>query len=148
MRFALPAVSLALLAACDRGAPPDKRFNNPPMANEAAVTAEIVRIRGLSAPSDVGVIRPTQTVCAGQLPAGWIKINDSWNPTSCGNPTSITYNVWQIERYDDKPVGASMTACFATVPAGWAMTSSWWNPTTCGHPTSITNNVMSIKRLN
>jgi hypothetical protein len=89
-----------------------------------------------------------QSVCAGQVPTGWIKINDSWNPTTCGNPTSISYNVWTIERYDNKPAGAQMRACFGSVPNGWAMVGSTWDPTACGHPTSISNNVMTIRRLN
>jgi hypothetical protein len=89
-----------------------------------------------------------QTVCAGQVPVGWIKTNDAWNPTTCGKPTSIVYNVWTIERYSTKPIGAVMQACAGAVPPGWAMIGNAWNPNMCGHPTSIVNNVMTIKRLN
>lgn len=113
-----------------------------------AVRAEVDRQRNLHVTPDIGVVRESQTICAGQLPAGWIKTDDAWNPTTCGNPTSIVYNVWTITRYSNQPVGSSMTACAGAVPAGWVMINSWWNPTTCSHPTSIVNNVMSIKWLN
>jgi hypothetical protein len=89
-----------------------------------------------------------QTICAGPIPAGWLKTNDAWSPTSCGNPTMITYNVWTIERYDNKPIGAIMTVCNQTVPSGWATINTSWNPLTCGHPTSNVKNVIQIKRLN
>lgn len=90
----------------------------------------------------------TQTVCSGQLPAGWLKIGGHWNPTTCGNPTRIYENVWLIERYDDKPVGSVMTVCSQQIPSGWAKIAGSWNPTTCGSPTSIQENVIQIKRLN
>src|SRR5438552_3495965 len=31
----------------------------------------------------------TGTVCAGAVPGGFVKVNDTWDPTRCGNPTSI-----------------------------------------------------------
>lgn len=59
-----------------------------------------------------------QDVCAGSVPAGWIKVNDRWDPMACGKPSSIIYNVWTIERYSDKPVGSVMNTCFGTPPSG------------------------------
>jgi hypothetical protein len=116
------------------------------------VTAEAIRVeaerqRTFAGSSSASVVYESQTVCANQTVAGWIKTNDSWNPTTCGNPSSIIYNVWTIERYDNMAIGSVMTACTGAVPGGWAMINSSWNPTTCGHPTSIMNNVMTIKRL-
>ena len=35
---------------------------------------------------------------AADRPAGWIKINDLWDPSNCGSPTTITYNVWVIAK--------------------------------------------------
>jgi hypothetical protein len=99
------------------------------------------------APLSLGEILRTQNVCAGSVPAGWIKINDAWNPTVCGNPTSITYNVWIIQQLYDQPVGAIIHACKATIPSGWAIVGTAWNPTVCGHPTTNQSNVMAIKRL-
>ncbi len=88
-------------------------------------------------------------ICAqAALPRGWIKVGDRWNPAKCGNPTSITYNVAEIERYNDKQLGAEMDVCADTpTPDGWEESGKRWNPTTCGHPTSIVNNVKRIKRM-
>ena len=99
------------------------------------------------APLVLETILQTQNVCAGSLPPGWIKINDAWNPTVCGNPTGITYNVWTIQRVTDQPKGAIIHACSAAVPSGWAIVGTAWNPTVCGHPNSKQINVMAIKRL-
>ncbi len=80
-------------------------------------------------------------------PPGWIKINDAWNPTVCGNPASITYNVWTLQQLSDQPVGAVIHACKGTVPSGWTLVGTAWNPTVCGHPATNQSNVMVIKRL-
>lgn len=90
----------------------------------------------------------TESVCARQVPAGWIKVNDAWNPTTCGNPTRMTYNVWMIEQLSDKPIGFVMLACNGPAPSGWVIVGTAWNPTACGHPTANQKNVMTIKRLN
>lgn len=90
----------------------------------------------------------TQNICAGQIIKGWILVNDSWNPTICGKPTSIVYNVWTIARYDNQPVGSIMQACSGPAPSGWAVIGTRWDPTACGHPSNIIDNVMTIKRLN
>jgi len=91
----------------------------------------------------------TQDICAGTpVPPGWIKTNDSWSPTTCGNPTEITYNVWTITEYADLPAGSELTVCAdAPVPTGWVVTNTSWDPTRCGHPSNITNNIKTIKRI-
>jgi hypothetical protein len=99
-------------------------------------------------PLSLGAILTTQNVCAGSVPPGWIKINDAWNPTVCGIPATITYNVWIIQQLSDQPLGAVIHACKGTVPSGWAIVDTTWNPTVCGHPTTNQSNVMAIKRLN
>ena len=114
----------------------------------AEIRDEAERQRSLEQPSVLGSqSSDILKVCAGQVPAGWIKTNDEWNPTVCGNPSTIVYNVWTIERYDNKPVNNVMTACEGAVPAGWAKLNGTWNPTRCGYPSAIVNNVMTIKRL-
>jgi hypothetical protein len=100
------------------------------------------------APLSLETILQTQHVCAGSLPPGWIKINDAWNPTVCGNPARIAYNVWTIQRLTDQPMGAVIHACSGAVPSGWAIVGTLWNPTVCGHPAANQLNVMAIKRLN
>lgn len=83
-----------------------------------------------------------------RLPRGWLKVGDRWNPTKCGNPSTVVYNVWEVERYTNKPVGAEMEVCADTpTPSGWVEVSARWNPTTCGHPTGISDNVKKIKRV-
>lgn len=100
------------------------------------------------APLSLGAIIRTQNVCAGSVPPGWIKINDAWNPTVCGNPATIGYNVWTLQQLGDESVGAVIHACKGLVPAGWTLVGTAWNPTVCGHPASNQPNVMVIRRLN
>jgi hypothetical protein len=100
------------------------------------------------APLLLEITLQTQNVCAGSVPPGWIKINDAWNPTVCGKPTSITYNVWTIQRLADQQMGAIIHACTGSAPLGWAIVGTLWNPTVCGHPSANQPNVMAIKRLN
>jgi hypothetical protein len=100
------------------------------------------------APLSLETILPTQNICAGSVPPGWIKINDAWNPTVCGNPARIAYNVWTIQRFSDQPMGAVIHACKGAVPPGWAIVGTLWNPTVCGHPATNQLNVMAIKQLN
>ena len=100
------------------------------------------------APLPLGANLTAQNVCAGTLPPGWIKINDAWNPTVCGNPATIIYNVWTIQQLSDQPPGTVIHACKGTVPSGWASIGTTWNPTVCGHPSANQSNVMAIKRLN
>jgi hypothetical protein len=99
-------------------------------------------------PLPMGVERRVMQVCAGSpVPSGWIKIDDDWSPTSCGSPTSITYNVWTIETYADKPPNAILEVCAgAPTPEGWIEEDRFWSPTRCGHPTSITRNIKRIRR--
>lgn len=99
-------------------------------------------------PLILGAIMHTQNVCTGSVPAGWIKTNDAWNPTVCGNPARIVYNVWSVQQLSDQPVGAVIYACKGTIPAGWTIVGAAWNPTLCGHPGTNQLNVMAIRRLN
>lgn len=83
-----------------------------------------------------------------RLPRGWLKVDDRWSPTQCGDPPTIVYNVWVVERHTNKPVGAEMEVCSdAPTPAGWVEVSARWNPAACGHPAGIVDNVKRIKRV-
>ena len=95
------------------------------------------------------VVGGQQSICSSSpIPWGWIIVNDSWDPTRCGNPTSTTYNVRTIERYDNRPKGSTMKVCsYSPTPEGWTDVDSAWDPTSCGHPTSISNNMKTIRRL-
>src|SRR6266566_7611617 len=87
------------------------------------------------------------TICAGTpVPMNWVHVNDYWDPTSCGRPFQIVYNVWQIENLQGMPRGARVVACLTpTPPAGWGITDHYWNPLSCGHPTAIVDNEMIIQ---
>lgn len=97
-----------------------------------------------------GTFNPADTItqCSGDaVPAGFIKVNDDWDPTKCGNPSSITRNVSTYQRYDNKPVGTSLQVCSsAATPSGWANGTMSWDPNKCGHPSSTTNNIKLITR--
>lgn len=99
---------------------------------------------GIMSQSVFAVTVNQQTICAGNMPTGWILADEAWIPTQCGNPTSIVYNVWTIYEYDNLPVGATLSVCNGTVPAGWAVTSTSWIPTRCGNPATSVQNVMTI----
>jgi len=117
-------------------------------ASKAAVAAEGRRQQKTRRPGSRSILN-VQNVCAGSpIPAGWITTNDHWDPTSCGKPTQIVYNVLTITRYDNQPVGAVMNVCAgAPTPNGWVVTNSFWDPTSCGHPTQIVSNISQIKRI-
>jgi hypothetical protein len=100
------------------------------------------------APLVLGAILRTQNVCAASMLPGWIKVNDAWNPTVCGKPATLSYNVWTIQELSDQPIDAVIQACKGAVPSGWVIVGTGWNPTMCGHPATNQSNVMAIKRLN
>lgn len=89
-------------------------------------------------------------VCCGNLfPTGYIKINDSWSPTSCGSPTSSwSKNKCKLQRYDNKPIGSSMWVCTGIIPPGWQKIDDKWDPTACGSPqSSWSKNMMQIQKI-
>lgn len=88
------------------------------------------------------VALPRQEICSipdgvNAVSRGWIVLSGRWQPvtaddTGCGvfnpnPPAPSATNVWIIDRYDDKPVGATMAVCpvglgsayFAPTPIGW-----------------------------
>ena len=135
-------VSAGVAASLPAAAPPEATPSLPDHRGPESTEAPTL------APLSLGAIFTTQNACAGSVPTGWIKINDVWNPTVCGNPASITYNVWIIQQLSDQPLGAVIHACKGAVPSGWSIVGTTWNPTVCGHPTANQSNVMAIKRLN
>jgi hypothetical protein len=131
-----------VIASTPAPSPPEARQspsepNEPPATESPALP-----------PLSLAAISRTQNICAGSVPPGWIKVNDAWNPTVCGKPPTIIYNVWIIEQVSDQPLGAVVYACKGPLPSGWAIVATNWNPTVCGHPAANQSNVMVIKRLN
>jgi hypothetical protein len=114
------------------------------------IQEETERQRKALEPTALNVTFEWKEICAtSPVPAGWIKVNDRWDPTICGRPTSIVYNVWAIQRYDNQPVGTYMTVCAqAPTPSGWVLVDTHWDPTRCGYPHStIVHNMKQIKRV-
>jgi hypothetical protein len=112
-----------------------------------ALCAQAADLHASNKPLRLSEIAETESVCAGQVPSGWIKVSDAWNPTTCGNPTRLTYNVWIIAQFTEKPIGFVMVACNGPAPSGWVIVGTAWNPTACGHPATNQKNMMTIKRL-
>jgi hypothetical protein len=133
----IPRGSDAALPQAAEAKPPAPEHPEPPIHDNPAPVTLLL-----------GAVLRTQTVCAGVVPSGWIKVNDAWNPTVCGKPAGVTYNIWMIQQFTDEPIGAVIQACKGIVPAGWAIVATTWNPTVCGHPTTNQQNVVAIKRLN
>ena len=116
----------------------------------AAVRQEAERVQKAVQPTALGVVIQQQEICRnGPVPAGWIEVNDRWDPTVCGKPNFITYNVWILWRYDVWPVGSQLFVCSsAPTPSGWQQIETHWDPTACGRPQSTTvKNIKTIKRL-
>lgn len=91
-------------------------------------------------------------VCRGAaIPAGWILVDDLRDRSMCSgeNPAILRmYNVWAIERIDNRAVGTVIQVCAAApTPAGWELVDVFRDPSSCGHPTEpFTANVKRIRR--
>lgn len=88
-------------------------------------------------------------VCAGSpVPGGWIVTGVRWDPTRCGNPTTVQDNVLTITQHSTLPAGASLHVCKGQVtPDGWVVVGGRWDPTSCGRPSTIHDNVVVIRRV-
>ena len=140
------ALAISAAAALARPAPvPGSEKAEAPVSHDESLPSPLAVTS--PAPLPLMNVQPTQYVCAGSVPAGWIKVNDSWSPTVCGKPTSIIYNVWSVQALGAEPLGAVIYACSSSPPPGWVLVSHMWNPTVCGHPSAQQTNVMAIKRM-
>ena len=89
-------------------------------------------------------------ICRGApIPAGWILVDDLKDRTMCGgeNPAVYNaYNVWAIERYDNRSAGSYMEVCASSpMPPGWNLVDMYRNKDTCGHPSDAF--VVNAKRI-
>jgi hypothetical protein len=95
------------------------------------------------------------SVCLGQTwGPGWFKTNDHYDPHSCGNPSSVFYNVVDLTSWYDVPLGSSMSICTSQQggppfpSAEWTIVSQSIDATRCGHPlVSTTGNIMTVQRV-
>jgi hypothetical protein len=94
---------------------------------------------------------PQKSVCCSEdVPAGWIKVDDTWSPTSCGNPTSETFNRCVLQQYTVVGRGGTLDVCAsAPVPPDWEEVGSHRDGRKCGHPGPQfpAHNVKTIRRL-
>lgn len=91
-------------------------------------------------------------VCRGAvIPKGWILVDDTRDASMCqgANPAMVnSWNVWAIERYDNRPVGTVVAVCAsAPTPLNWEMVDVYRDKDVCGHPNDpFEANVKLIKR--
>ena len=108
---------------------------------------------GARLPGAANAYANRQLICrGGAIPPGWVLVDDVRDPGQCegSNPSALRlYNVWVIERFDDRMVGTIIDICAATpIPEGWALVDVYRAKELCGHPDSaLTVNVKRIRRI-
>ncbi|HEX8111793.1 MAG TPA: hypothetical protein VF516_28875 [Kofleriaceae bacterium] len=114
------------------------------------VKAEVKRLKSQVAPPVTGALT-TVTGCVGVPPAaGYVPIDDYWDPVRCGSPSSVEANVAVLALLPDAapdggPPGLEICA-YAATPPGWKIIGERWDPTRCGRPTAATMNIKRIRR--
>ena len=120
----------------------------PTTANRQRIIAAGSRLPGAA-----NAYANRQLICrGGAIPPGWVLVDDVRDPDQCegSNPTALRlYNVWVIERFDDRMVGTVIDICAATpIPDGWALVDVYRAKELCGHPDApLTVNVKRIRRI-
>lgn len=115
---------------------------NSRQQNSSIPSAEPAVSSNSSSPATISICADTS------IPTGYIKVNDEWSSSRCGNPTSVSYNVWTLVKYVDMSPGMTLEVCAdALTPSGWAIVNSQWNPTRCGYPKTNTTNIKTIQRV-
>ena len=119
------------------------------MSREDDIAREAERAQQLLKPSELNTPRIVKDICAtAPIPAGWIQVDDYWNPTICGSPTMIYSNVFTIEYHVDKPIGSVLNTCVSSLtPVGWVNIGEYWDPNHCGRPSFIVNNRKQIEKV-
>ena len=91
-----------------------------------------------------------QIICRGAaIPQGWLLVDNLKERSMCGGENTTIYNlynVWAIERHDNRPVGSEMTVCASSpTPPGWTVVDVFRKNDVCGHPTDPF--VVNAKRI-
>ena len=108
---------------------------------------------GARLPGAANAYANRQLICrGGSIPQGWVLVDDVRDPSQCegSNPSSLRlYNVWVIERFDDRMVGTVIDVCAATpTPEGWVLVDVYRAKELCGHPEgALVVNVKRIRRV-
>ena len=142
-------LGLALAAGLMAGGAASLEAQSPPAtANRQRIIAAGARLPGAA-----NAYANRQLICrGGSIPDGWVLVDDVRDPAQCegSNPTALRlYNVWVIERYDDRMVGTVIDICAATpIPEGWVLVDIYRAKELCGHPdAALTVNVKRIRRV-
>ncbi len=140
---------LALAAVLALGSASSLTAQTPPTStNRQRIIASGARLPGAA-----NAYANRQLICrGGAIPEGWVLVDDVRDPSQCegSNPSALRlYNVWVIERYDDRMVGTVIDICAATpIPDGWALVDVYRAKELCGHPdAALTVNVKRIRRI-
>lgn len=108
---------------------------------------------GARLPGAANAYANRRLICrGGSIPDGWLLVDDVRDPNACGGPNPSVvrmYNVWVIERIDDRMVGTVIDVCAATpVPEGWELVDIFRAKELCGHPDDVLAvNVKRIRRI-
>lgn len=91
-----------------------------------------------------------QIVCAGAtVPEGWIWVDDTRDASICGGDRpgmERAYNVWVIERVENRAPGTVIDVCAAApTPSGWVLMDVFRSRMLCGHPDELY--VANVKRI-
>ena len=141
------SAALACALAIGGGASLDAQ--TPP----AAANRQRIIAAGARLPGAANAYANRQLICrGGTIPAGWVLVDDVRDPSQCegSNPSALRlYNVWVIERYDDRMVGTVIDVCAAVpIPDGWVLVDLYRAKELCGHPDAAhTVNVKRIRRV-
>jgi hypothetical protein len=92
------------------------------------------------APGAPGQRVERQIICRGAaIPAGYLLVDNLKERSMCSGQSDAvynSYNVWAVERYDNRAPGSEMTVCAsAPTPAGWTVVDVFRKNDVCGQPT-------------
>jgi hypothetical protein len=87
------------------------------------------------------------TTCSGYVPDNFLKVDFYPQSYRCGlDYNTSTYNMWTIQRYNDKSIGTTLKACAGFTPTGWTRLSISSSSTQCGRGTGLYDNIWTLRR--
>jgi len=110
------------------------------------VKAEVKHLKNEPWPVPTSVIASKTACASAESEPDFVPVDDYWDPTRCGNPTTVTPNVRMLVKAPSAAEGGrTLEVCAgATLPTGWTIASKRWDPTRCGRPTSSEQNIWRI----
>ena len=148
MRTLLAFCSLLIALSAGAAIPASAQESRATPARQQRIIAAGARLPGAA-----NAYANRQLICrGGVIPDGWLLVDDVRDPNACGGPNPSVvrmYNVWVIERIDDRAIGTVIDICAATpVPDGWELVDIFRAKELCGHPDDVLAvNVKRIRRV-